>query len=464
MTPDPRDVRIAELERKVSELMGIIAEKDRIIGELRKTIEEWRRGHRVRPRRGSRKMKAGERKRPGRKKGHEAARRKMPDKADRTVPRTKESCDHCQGSLTPTGNSMEQLVENVVPARVEVEKNVLYEYRCDCCGELQWSELPAEYGPLPVPGQPMLSPEVRSMALELRYDMGLSFPKIVRHFGNLGLNVTAGGIYKMLERAAQRTAPVYEEIRERAQMSPYVNMDETSHWEDGERLWAWIVSNLELSLFHIDRSRGHKVIEKLLCEVNQDGEVVAPYEGTVVSDFMGAYCTCEWMVHQFCWSHLLRDADKEAELDPCLRTDTFRARLHDIYHDALIAQAAQDKGKKHGIRVRLGRLIADPELGEHPDVARLQGRAFTEFHGLLRFLDEPGLPAHNNQGELDVRSLVLMRKVLYGTRSPGGTRTHAHFMSLSQTARKQGVNLGGFVTQALSAYHSGAPPPSIFPD
>lgn len=454
--------RLRLVEAENARLRKTVEEQARKIEEQARIIEEWKRGHRARHRRGSKRK--GAKMRPGRKPGHEAATRPMPDHVDREAPRTKETCNNgCPGHLDPTGETREVVVEHVVPARVEVERNILFEYACSCCGEIQWSALPPQYGPEPPPGQPLLGPGVLSMALGLRYDMGLSFHRIAGYFArHVGLRLTPSAVYQMIERAADRTRPVADEILERAQMSAWLNMDETSHWQDGDKLWAWIMANLDLSYFHIDRSRGHDVIERLLCELDEGGEVVAPYEGTVVSDFMGAYRTCEWMVHQWCWVHLLRDADKALELAPDDRIRRFCDRLHDIYREALVAQQTQDERKKRGIRVRLGRLVADADLGGHPDVARLQGRAYLEFHGLLHFLGEPDTPAHNNGGELAARALVLFRKVVFGTRSERGTGVHAHFMSLSQTARKQGIDLGDFVTRAVAAHMSGAPPPSIF--
>ena len=40
----------------------------------------------------------------------------------------------------------------------------------------------------------------------------------------------------MLERAARRTKSVSEEILERALMDAWLNMDETTWWQDGEKL------------------------------------------------------------------------------------------------------------------------------------------------------------------------------------------------------------------------------------
>jgi transposase len=451
--------RVAELEKTVEELKKTVEEQARI-------IEEWKRGHRSRPRPNSRKKRKDRtRKKPGRKKGHEAAQRPMPNHVDREEPRTKDTCNNgcTDGSLNPTGETKEVVVEHVIPARVEVEKNILFEYVCSCCGEVQWSELPPEYGDEPLPGTPKLGPGALALALDLRYDMGLPFHKIAHYFEkHVGLKISASGVYQLIERAARRTKMVPEEILERALMDAWLNMDETTWWQDGEKLWAWVMANLGLSYFHFDESRGHKVIEELLCERNEDGNVVAPYEGTIVSDFMGAYRTCEWMVHQFCWVHLLRDARKALEMAPDERIEKFADRLHAIYADALIAQSTGDESKQRGIRIRLGRLIADTEIGGHPDVARLQARCVEEFHGLLHFMSDPDIPAHNNGGELAARALVVMRKIIGGTRSERGTEVHAHFMSTSQTARKQGIDHADFIIAALAAQHSGKPPPSIF--
>lgn len=456
--------RITALEKLVAEQGRIIKEQKKTLEEQARIIEEWKRGHRVRPRRGSKKKKkTSGKKKPGRKKGHEGSRREIPDHTDTEVERTKEECCGCQGVLTPTGKTEEVIIENVIPARVEIEKNILFEYICQGCGQIHWSELPPEYGDKPLPGTSKLGPGALGLALDLRYDMGLSFHKIARYFEkHVGLKITPSGVYQLIERAARRTKTVSEEILEQALMDAWLNMDETTWWQDGEKLWAWLMANLGLSYFHFDKSRGHKVIEELLCELDEDGNVIAPYEGTIVSDFMGAYRTCDWMVHQFCWVHLLRDADKALEMAPDERICKFAESLHAIYVDALVAQATGDKSKQRGIRIRLGRLIANAELGRHPDVARLQARCDKEFHGLLHFMSDPDIPAHNNGGELAARALVVMRKVIGGTRSQRGTEVHAHFMSTSQTAHKQGIDHSEFIINVLAAQHAGKPPPAIF--
>jgi len=238
--------KLEEKDRRIEEQDRRIEEQDRRIEEQNRIIEEWKRGHRVRPRSNPKKKKkpGRKRKKPGRPKGHEGSQRPIPDHIDKEVERTKDKCDDCKSSLTPTGRTEDVFIENLIPARIEVEKNVLFEYLCDGCGQVHWSELPPEYGDKPLPGQPKLGPGVLKLVLMLRFSMQLSSYKISEFLEKqVGIKVSPSGIYQLLERTAGRTKTVADDILEHAQMSSYVNMDETIHWEDGKKLWAWVMSN-----------------------------------------------------------------------------------------------------------------------------------------------------------------------------------------------------------------------------
>ena len=50
----------------------------------------------------------------------------------------------------------------------------------------------------------------------------------------------------------------------------------------------------------------------------------------------------------------------------------------------------------------------------------------------------PHVPPTNNQAERSLRSLVIMRKVVQGTRSEKGLENHSVLRSLFETARRQG--------------------------
>lgn len=59
---------------------------------------------------------------------------------------------------------------------------------------------------------------------------------------------------------------------------------------------------------------------------------------------------------------------------------------------------------------------------------------------LLRVLERPELPLHNNRSENDLRDMVKKRKISAGTRSEAGRRCRDTFASLKKTCRKHGLS------------------------
>ncbi|MFT4552331.1 MAG: hypothetical protein ACI9S8_000956 [Chlamydiales bacterium] len=69
---------------------------------------------------------------------------------------------------------------------------------------------------------------------------------------------------------------------------------------------------------------------------------------------------------------------------------------------------------------------------------------------LLRVLERPDTPLHNNSSETDARSAVTKRKVSGGTRNDKGRDARDTFLSLKQTCRKLGVNFILFLKDRIS--------------
>ena len=59
---------------------------------------------------------------------------------------------------------------------------------------------------------------------------------------------------------------------------------------------------------------------------------------------------------------------------------------------------------------------------------------------LLKVLDKPYLPLHNNLSERDIRDYVKKRKISGSTRSEEGRRSRDTFASIKKTCRKLGIS------------------------
>jgi hypothetical protein len=71
-------------------------------------------------------------------------------------------------------------------------------------------------------------------------------------------------------------------------------------------------------------------------------------------------------------------------------------------------------------------------------------------HELLRVLDKPWIPLHNNLSERDIRDYVKKRKISGGTRSETGRKSRDTFASLKKTSRKHRLSFWRYLQDRLS--------------
>lgn len=69
----------------------------------------------------------------------------------------------------------------------------------------------------------------------------------------------------------------------------------------------------------------------------------------------------------------------------------------------------------------------------------------TKKDRLLKVLDYPAIPLHNNPAELAARQRVRKRDISFGPRTPAGAAAWDTFMSLAATAKKLGVSFFAYV-------------------
>ena len=80
---------------------------------------------------------------------------------------------------------------------------------------------------------------------------------------------------------------------------------------------------------------------------------------------------------------------------------------------------------------------------------------------LLRVLDYPPFPLHNNAAETDIREYVIRRKISGGTRSDAGRRARDTFVGLKKTCRKLGVSFWQYLLSRLRRDRQIPPLPDV---
>jgi hypothetical protein len=167
----------------------------------------------------------------------------------------------------------------------------------------------------------------------------------------------------------------------------------------------------------------------------------------VLSDGAGQF---DILVHASCWVHAERPLARAIPYNEAHRAalDHVRQQLWDLYQQLKAYQAHPDPGAKAGLEARFDALV-----GQKTDYPTTIGSALKEMRDhkadLLRVLERPEVPLHNNGTESIIRGYVKTRKISGGTRSGAGRRCRDTFASLKKTCRKLGVSFWEYLKDRL---------------
>jgi transposase len=401
------------------------------------------------------------RRRPGRKEGHPAALRPMPDHIDEhqdvplpTDSQGRESCPCCNACLFDL-EDREHLVEDPVPAKVVVTCYRTRSGWCPSCRKRVESRAPEQPPAANIPhGQFGLN--ALAMGIALRIDQRLPFREVSQVFANLPkLSVSPGAIARQVQRIADWFDGDYEKLKVALRCAEHVHADETGWRTDGKNGYLWALTSPTHTLYHVDKSRAGKVICKLLGKA---------FGGTLVSDFFSAYGKMDCK-KQKCLAHLLRELSESAEKCPAFAAgEFFKSSKRLIKQILLLKKQWETLGEKYLPRVALleKRLeeLARADYAE-ANARRIGKRLRKHLKELTAFLYEKDLDGTNNAAERAIRPAVVARKISGGSRSKEGAEAWATVASLVRTARQQGKNVVETIKSLLMAAWAEDKPPTM---
>lgn len=375
--------------------------------------------------------------------GHPGTTRKIPDHFDDHVDVTLLECPHCGGThLKKCKRIEDHYQEDIVLPQVKVTRFRHYYYYCKGCKDVVCGvgqgELPGSY----------IGPVAKSLAAFLRYQMKVPYDKVsllFRELFHLSFNPSSGPGFDRQIRI--RGAPLYEKMRSSIVRQPFVHVDETGWRNEGINHWLWCFISPEMAVYHIDRSRGSKVVAAMFGK---------RYSGTLISDFLGAYNRLKSR-KQRCLVHLLRLVKKwQLYFAVDTRISKRFAILKRLVKSMLrlnqqmaIKRPRNFINRRADLIAQLRRLLQTAV--RHPKAEKFFRKLDDRIDELIMCLYYPYVPAHNNLAERCLRDNVIMRKITFGNRSfyGSGQQNHQVLMSLIQTARLQNLNPLSFLHSLL---------------
>jgi len=172
-----------------------------------------------------------------------------------------------------------------------------------------------------------------------------------------------------------------------------------------------------------------------------------PSNLAVISDDAGQFNVFD---HALCWIHAERLIYRLIPLNEQHKAAVkwVRSQVWAIYKDLKAYKLSPDERQKQRIREDFIHLFQTRTTYE--TLNQLLKRLGKNEHELLRVLDRPELPLHNNLSERDIRDYVKKRKISGSTRSENGRRCRDTFASLKKTCRKHGQSFWDFLKDRTS--------------
>jgi Transposase IS66 family len=150
-------------------------------------------------------------------------------------------------------------------------------------------------------------------------------------------------------------------------------------------------------------------------------------------------------VHAGCWIHAERPLAKLVPYNEEHRVviEKVRTQIWELYKDLKAYRTQPDAAQRPALEARFDALV-EQRTG-YPNINGVLKEMRDHKADLLRVLERPEIPLHNNAMESDIREFVKRRKISGGTRSDAGRRCRDTFASLKKTCRKLGLRFWDYL-------------------
>jgi transposase len=367
-------------------------------------------------------------------------------------------CPVCQGDLLPTDAAprvVQQIDIRDVPLVIEEHRG--HAAWCPACQVVHYAPLPnfVQQGGL-------AGPRLTTLIAYLKGACHASFSTIRKYLRDVvQVSISRGQLAKIIAKVCAALDDPYEELLKDLRKQPRLNVDETGHKQNGDRMWTWCFRAKLYTLFKIDPTRSGDVLIEVLGK---------EFDGVLGCDYFSSYRRymreCD-ITLQFCLAHLIRDVKYLTTL-PDWRDRVYGEALSGALRGLFrvihrCGELTEEEFQQQLTQARQ-RVLSVGLLDADTQASKAIAQRFAE-HGesYFVFITTPGVEPTNNLAEQAIRFVVIDRHITQGTRSETGNRWCERIWSVIATCTQQGRSVFAFLYQAVQAYfHEGAAP-SLLP-
>lgn len=368
-----------------------------------------------------------------------------------------ELCPDCGHGLCPAGDDVrvvQQIEICVVP--VQIEEHRSHPGWCRHCCKVHFAPLPSPVG---VGG--LVGPRLTTLIAYLKGFCHASYSTVRQFLRDVvGVTLSRGQLKKIIGKVSAALEQPYQELLETLPGEPQLNVDETGHKNNKDRMWTWCFRASLYTLFKIDPFRRAEVLMEVLGQ---------EFDGVIGCDHFSAYrrymrvCGVEV---QFCLAHLIRDVKFLMTL-PDGREKAYGERLRQALRDLFGVIHRRDQLPAEVFGKELERARDDVLRQGTQNVpptrhAQTMAKRLTQYGAsYFRFVTTPGVEPTNNLAEQAIRFVVIDRHITQGTRSAMGQRWCERIWTVIATCTQQGRSVFEYLEAAVRAFFHRENAPSL---
>jgi transposase len=365
------------------------------------------------------------------------------------LPEDEKVCAHDGHPLHKIGEDVSEQLD-IVPARIQVIRNIRVKYGCRHCEEgVITAPIPTQIIP-----KSIATPGLLAYVAVSKYLDALPLYRLEKLFERIGVTLSRRTLSAWMVQTAGILGPLMVLLQGQLRSGRVLHMDETRVQvlaEEGKmatsQSYMWVTrsggSDPPIVWYQYEPGRGRDVPMRLL----QD------FKGHLVTDGYAGYkaITARAEVTGVgCWAHARRKFDEALKVQGGKKAGRAQYVLNEIRKLYAIERdikslSPNEKCEQRQARARpvvaKMRLWLDkslPEVAPKTTLGKALGYLSREWPRLVHYLDNGELPIDNNACENAVRPFVIGRKNWLFSQSVKGAAASATIYSLIETARLNG--------------------------
>src|SRR5271156_4169156 len=293
---------------------------------------------------------------------------------------------------------------------------------------------------------PMLAAFIAALSLRFHISRG-KIREFLRDW--LGLQLGVATIERCIHEFGLASEPIVEQLVLDVRVADILHLDETPWRQKGKLRWMWVATTAMTTVFRIASRRKEELTELI-------GEA---FLGWLVTDGYIAYR--DHARRQRCLAHLIRKGLALAEGYYGDGSSFGRDLVRDLRR--LIERVHDGDAETQAVKRLMARIKWDCQCNRYDiekKVRDLAGEILNDWDAVVAFVSDPNLPPTNNEAERALRHAVIARRISFGTRTDEGSRFYAAGLSVIDTCRKRGVDLGPTPAASLPPPEPNGPSPT----